>query len=265
MISIAEKSLLLAMLGSLAISTHADSLVTAPYPYSKIDGGGFGCCYTTAYFFAPEEFHSSQEVRTRSPLRNRIDWQFSERNDTFERLNIEADAYSVFIPEHDEYRCGRDGTCGFVFVPDYYDDSTVSGHIPLELSQPLFVTVIVEVESLHGAPYFQLDYFDRLAFYATDVSSGELSPLTTMMPNLATADPLDVLPFTDRFWASAGSHMIEFEIMSGFLERGQLFDAAARITVQFSTVPEPTTLMLIAVAGLALVCHSRIHPPPRTR
>jgi len=236
--SIMRGSALARTLALLVLGTsvaRAQLFVTAQSPSSLIQGGGFGIVSSSSNV-ARESFHSSNEVRTRGDVRNRVDWQFSERTDTTAVLEIETDAYSVFIPEHEELRCDRDGVCMLETVGDYYDDTTISARIPLELSDPIFVSINVNTDILEGTPQFQLDYFGRSATYATDVATGQLSPTTTLTPDLSTEPSLDVLPFSDQFWIAAGSQLVEFEISSSYLEPGQLFDASSRITIEFTTL-----------------------------
>lgn len=243
-------------------SSIASSLVSVPHPNSEIQGGGYGTSSET-YLYEPKSYEHSNEVRNRLPLHNRVEWQLIDYRDSVKLLRVESDAYSVCIAEHTEHLCNRDGTCGPVLFPDYYDDSTVTGRIPLQLSQTMFVTVTLESESLHRTPHFQLDYFGRSAVYATDVESGALLPATTLLPDVSTTDPLDVLKSTDRFWAPAGNHLIWFELESDFKEYGQLFDGSARFVVKFSTVPEPATMLPLLGGYLFLLRRSDARPARR--
>lgn len=231
----------------------AQLLSGAPQASAVIKGGGFGFSSKTV-FFAANGFGHHFEVRSRSPLENRIEWHISSLSPFSQQLDIDVDAYSVFIPEHEEYRCQRDGSCGFVLEPDFYEDSIVSASIPLVLSRPLHVTVTIQAEPLEGAAYFELDYFDRTAIYSADNVLGQLSSATTLAPNLTTTEPLDVVTFTDRLWIPEGEHLLRIQLRSGFAEYGQIFDAKARLSLRFSTVPEPSALpiLLSAVAGVVV-------------
>jgi hypothetical protein len=221
------------------------ALVTAPNPSSRIEGGGYSGV-STSYFYAPTIFHSDFEVRNRVPLHNHVDWTLKELDPTKWELAVDSNAYSTFIPASS----GVDRFGNPIFSPAFYEDSTVSARIPLALTTRLYVQVSLGGAGLRGLGAFDLEYFGRDEHYASDPGGGVILPTTTLAPNTQTDDPLDVVDFSDGFWADAGNYLLRYEMRTTHVDGEPFFDGQVLLTVSFSTVPEPA---MTALAGGVIV------------
>jgi hypothetical protein len=243
---------------TIAITVEAGPLVTATRASSVLstETGVGGLSNSAKISFVPTDSyeHVFGDVRNREPLQNRVAWQFNSQTESLAQWQLEADAYSTFIPESS----GIDRFGNPFTTPAFYSDSIIKGETTFSLSQQSYVTVMLEGEGIRGLESFTLDYFGRSVNYTTDPQSGTLLPETTLPLDLSTPDPLDLLDYSDGFWLPAGEgYLLDFEMLSAHVDDGTFLDGHVRIIVNFATViPEPASLSLFAV-GAALVLRSR--------
>ena len=212
------------LFAGIAHAAHASPLVVVE---SQARGSVNSSSRTS--FVPVTSFHVDQWNQYRN-LRSEVDWNLGLQTSARGRMIWEVDAYSAYRPEQEVY--DREGNLVYV-RPAGFEVTTAKAQAPLVLAEPAYVRFTVLGAGLNGVRRLSLTAFDHSIVYEADAQTGGLLPFTTMSPNLATPEPLDVLG-EDQWFLASGETIIDLEIVSSYRDDMTLYDGHLRFSLEFA-------------------------------
>lgn len=231
----------------LAASSHA---LSGTIVNTRNDNYRFtiGSSNTTGFSYVYQDvFEKTQDVPySNDPLR--YAWLVETVTPGHERWSIDIDVLCSYRAAYTT----TDRWGNLVFVPERHYSTEFEATAELVLTSDVTVNISILAEGIGGVPQFQVDYFGWSVAYSSDANL-DLIPPTNFPLNVTTPDPNDILDYANTLTAPAGTYEIGLLMSSGFDTSDAFRDGHARIVFDFTTVPEPCTMAMLTLGGLALL------------